>query len=89
MYTATITSKRQITLPVAMFVDFGLAIGQKLTIKKVNDQMVMEPALAAIYRLMGSIKRPKKYKGMDIDEMIELAKQDYFTKKYSYLKKKK
>lgn len=80
-YLATITSKRQITLPAALFSDMGLKKGQKLTITKRGDELVMTSALAAMYRLMGSVKRPAKYKDMDIDEMIEKAKMEYFSKK--------
>jgi len=80
-YTATITSKRQITLPASLFSDLGLRKGQKLTITKRGDELVMTSALAAMYRLMGSVKRPEKFKGMDIDEMIEKAKMEYFSKK--------
>lgn len=80
-YLATITSKRQITLPASLFSDMGLKKGQRLTITKRGDELVMVPALAAMYRLMGSVKRPKKYEGMDIDEMIEKAKMEYFSKK--------
>jgi AbrB family looped-hinge helix DNA binding protein len=79
-YTATITSKRQITLPAALFSDMGLKKGQKLTITKRGDELVMKPALSALYKLMGSVKRPEKYKDMDIDEMIELAKMKRFSK---------
>lgn len=80
-YTATITSKRQITLPVAMFEDFELAIGQKLVLTKHEDGIMMKSPLAAMYKLMGSVKRPKKYQGMDIDVMIEQAKMNYFKNK--------
>lgn len=80
-YTATITSKRQITLPASLFSELGLKKGQKLTITKRGDELIMKSALSAIYRLMGSVKRPEKYKGMDIDEMIEKSKMEYFSKK--------
>lgn len=80
-YTATITSKRQITLPASLFSDLGLKKGQKLTITKRGDDLVMSPAISAMYKLMGSVKRPEKYKDMNVDEMIEKAKMEYFKKK--------
>ena len=80
-YIATITSKRQITLPASLFSELGLKKGQKLTITKRGDELIMKSALSAIYRLMGSVKRPEKYKDMDIDEMIEKSKMEYFSKK--------
>ena len=80
-YTATITSKRQITLPASLFSDLNLKKGQKMTITKRGDELVMTPAISAVYRLMGSLKRPPEYANMDIDEMIEAAKNEYFAKK--------
>jgi len=80
-YTATITSKRQITLPSSLFSGLGLKKGQKMTITKRGDELVMTPAISAVYRLMGSLKRPPEYANMDIDEMIEAAKNEYFAKK--------
>lgn len=80
-YTATITSKRQITLPAALFSDLGLKQGQKLVITKRGNELVMKSALDAINKLCGSVKRPVDYKDMDIDEMIEKAKYEYFSKK--------
>ena len=81
IYTATITSKRQITLPAQLFSHLGLEKGQKLTIVRRGDELVMKPAVTTIYKLMGSAKRPAKYKEMDIDEMIEKSKIDYFKNK--------
>ena len=46
-----------------------------------RQKPTMKPALSALYKLMGSVKRPEKYKDMDIDEMIEKAKMEYFSKK--------
>ena len=50
-------------------------------IEQRGDEFVFKPAVAAMYKLMGSVKRPAKYKNMDIDEMIEKAKMEYFKKK--------
>lgn len=80
-YTATITSKRQITLPASLFSELGLKQGQKLNITKCGDELVMTPAVSAVYKLMGSLKRPPEYANMDIDDMIEAAKNEYFAKK--------
>ena len=80
-YTATITSKRQITLPAALFSDLGLKKGQKLTITKHADGLILKPRLDFLNKLYGSVKVPEKYKDMDIDEMIEKAKMEYFKNK--------
>lgn len=80
-YTATITSKRQITLPAALFSELDLKQGQKLTITKRGQDLIMSPAVSAVYKLMGILKRPKEYAGMTEDEMIEAAKNEYFANK--------
>jgi AbrB family looped-hinge helix DNA binding protein len=80
-YTATITSKRQITLPASLFSDLGLKKGQKLVIAKHNDGFIMKPAMDLVNKLYGSVKVPEKYKNMDVDEMIEKAKMEYFKNK--------
>lgn len=80
-YTATITSKRQITLPAQLFSQMGLKTGQKLTIVAKDNEFTMSPAVSAVYKLMGILKRPKEYAGMTEDEMIEAAKNEYFANK--------
>lgn len=81
MYTATITSKRQITLPVVMFEDLKLSPGQKLTIFRKENGWVMRTAIDSLHSAMGIVKRPKKYLNMDVDEMIKLGKEKYWAEK--------
>lgn len=81
-YLATITSKRQFTIPVAIFEELNLQVGQKVIVSEEDGSIKITSALALLDKLAGSVKVPKKYKGMDIDEMIEKAKREYFRKKY-------
>ena len=69
-YSATIISKRQIIPPV-----------KKTTATAKDKEFTMSPAVSAVYKLMGSLKRPKEYAGMTEDEMIEAAKNEYFANK--------
>lgn len=80
-YAATITSKRQITLPAQLFSHLGLKTGQKLSIVARDGEFTMSPAVSSVYKLMGTLKRPKRYAHMDIDDMIEVAKNEYFSRK--------
>ena len=80
-YTVTVTSKRQITLPAKLFVELGFEKGQKLQIKRQGRELVMSLELDELHELMGSVKRPKKYARLEIDEMIDQAKEKYWNKK--------
>jgi bifunctional DNA-binding transcriptional regulator/antitoxin component of YhaV-PrlF toxin-antitoxin module len=80
-YMATITSKRQFTIPAAIFKKANFKSKQKVLVR-LDDHGVMkvESMKTLIKQLAGSVKIPNKYKGMDIDKMIEKAKFDHFSK---------
>lgn len=82
-YIATITSKRQFTIPVALFKKANLKSNQRVLVKLVSADGVLrvEPMKRIVDELAGSVKIPVQYKGMDIDKMIEKAKFEYFSKK--------
>lgn len=77
-YLATITSKRQLTLPVDVFRKFNLQQGQKLLIAEDSGRLIMTPAEKLVEELAGSVSVPKKLQGKDIDKIIEQAKENYF-----------
>lgn len=82
-YIATITSKRQFTIPAALFKEANLKSNQRVLIKLVSADGVLrvEPMRRIVDQLAGSVKVPSQYKGMDIDEMIRKAKLKYFSEK--------
>lgn len=82
MSMATITSKRQLTIPVDIFRKLGFQEGERVFIREENGALKIESALAALEKLGGSVKVPKRFQGMDIDQIIEKAKKEYFSKKY-------
>lgn len=82
-HTATITSKRQLTIPVELFKKLGLKENQKVLVRENKGVLEIESALAAVERLTGSVKMPKRFQGMDLDKIIEKAKDEYFFEKYS------
>jgi len=80
---ATITSKRQLTIPASIFKKIGLGISRKVLIRSTGNVLTIEPATALVHTLSGSILVPTKYKGKSVDAIIRNAKQDYFRKKKS------
>lgn len=77
---ATITSKRQLTIPVALFKKANLSQGDRVLIEERNGKLLIKKAVDLVEELAGSIKVPKKWKGKDIDQIIEESKRKYFSK---------
>lgn len=80
--TATITSKRQLTLPAELFRKAGLKIGQKVTINEIEGRLVITPAQRLVEELAGSVPLPGKWQGKSLDKIIEESKAKYFQSKY-------
>lgn len=78
---ATITSKRQFTIPVSIFQSLDLKQGQKVLVYQDNGAIKIEPALDLIDQLAGSVKLPKRFRNMGIDKVISKAKKEYFSQK--------
>lgn len=79
---ATVTSKKQLTLPSAVFKKAGFKIGQKVMVSEENGRLLITPAEKLVEELAGSVPVPMKWKGKDTREIIDEAKADYFNKKY-------
>jgi bifunctional DNA-binding transcriptional regulator/antitoxin component of YhaV-PrlF toxin-antitoxin module len=79
--TATITSKGQITIPIKIIKQAKLKKGQKLIFTFENNIIHMESVTDMINRLAGSLPTPKKFIGMNIDKIIQIAKEEHFSKK--------
>lgn len=82
-YIATITSKRQLTIPSELFKKTKLAKGDKVLIEEKDGKIILKPATLLVEELAGSIKVPKKFRGLTEDEIIKKAKEEYFKVKYS------
>ncbi|EKD87522.1 MAG: hypothetical protein ACD_36C00039G0001 [uncultured bacterium] len=78
---ATITTKRQLTIPASMFEKIGLQSTRKVSVRAVGNQLIIEPATSLVESLAGSVQVPKKYRGKSADAMIKMAKREYFRKK--------
>ena len=79
---ATITSKKQLTLPSKVFKKAGLRIGQKVIVSEENGHLLITPAERLVEDLAGSVSIPARLKGGDIDKIIEFSKGKYFRDKY-------
>ena len=80
-YLATITSKRQLTIPVELYNELAYKEGQKVVISKTDEGFKIESALALVDRLAGSVKVPKEYKNLPVEKIITKAKKEYFKNK--------
>ena len=79
--TATITSKGQITIPIKIIKQAKLKKGQKIIFTLEDNLIRMESATNMVKRLAGSLTLPKKYQGVDLDTLIQQAKEEHFSSK--------
>ena len=76
---ATITSKKQLTLPAELFRKAGLKIGQKVIVSEENGRLLLTPAELLVEELAGSVPIPKKWKGKSLKWIKENAIKEYFS----------
>lgn len=79
---ATITSKKQLTIPAAIFREAGFSIGERVLVSEENGRVVITSAEKLVEELAGSVPVPKKWKGKDADQIINEARDEYFREKY-------
>ncbi len=77
----TITSKRQMTIPVELFRQLNLEEGQQLLAYREDQSIKLEPATALVEQLAGSVKIPTRFKAQSLDKIISRAKQERFSGK--------
>jgi len=77
--TVRITSKRQITIPAAIFKRLNLNEGDRLIVNIDQGKIVMEKAKALLDELAGSLKPPAEYRNKSLDFIINDAKRKYFS----------
>ena len=79
--TATITDKRQFTIPVETYRKLGFREGGKVIVTHRGNKMIVEPAEIIVARLAGSVTLPRRFRGMTLDAIIHKAKDEHFSKK--------
>lgn len=82
MQMATITSKRQLTIPSKIFKKAGIGIGERVVVQEVEEGLLIRSAMRLVEDLAGSVSVPKRLRGVDIDKAVEIAKERYFRQKW-------
>lgn len=77
--TATITSKRQFTIPVSIYKKFKLKQGQKVLVSLENNYIKIESASSLVNRLAGSVSLPNSYQKRPLNKIIQTAKINRFN----------
>ena len=78
MQMATITSKRQLTIPASIFKRVGFSEGDRVLIEETTEGLLIRSSLQSVTELAGSVSIPKHLKNLDLDEVILLAKSRQF-----------
>lgn len=78
---ATITSKKQLTLPALSFRQAGFKVGQKVLVQENGGGLLIRPIEDLIKNLSGSLKLPKRWQGRNLEKIIEESKKEYFSRK--------
>lgn len=77
-YIATITSKRQLTIPVALFSALKLKKGEKVLVSQEDHSLKISPVVHLVRSLAGSVKIPRRFQNMTIQEIVSKAKKEHF-----------
>lgn len=75
---ATITTKRQLTIPAKIYKKMGLSSGDKVLIETNGRELRIKKAVDLVEEFAGSVKIPKHLRGVDADKAIGIAKEKHF-----------
>jgi AbrB family looped-hinge helix DNA binding protein len=79
-HTATVTRKRQFTIPVRVYNELGLRTGDKMLVTHIDGKLLVEPMTRLVNTLAGSIAVPARFKHLkNTDAIIKKAKEEYFN----------
>lgn len=79
--SAAITSKRQLTIPAKILREAGFVDGQRVVVTHREGKLIVEPATSLVQQLAGSVKVPRRYRGLSEDAIVHKAKKEYFSKR--------
>lgn len=77
---ATITSKRQLTIPVSIFRKAKLKERQKVLLQEEKGMVKIQPVTSLVETLAGSVGIPKRFRGLGLEQILKRAKEEYFIK---------
>ena len=75
---ATITSKRQLTLPSVLFRQAKLKEGQKVRVVFKDGRLFLDPMVDLVEELAGSVSVPQRFKSLSVDQIVSRAKKGRF-----------
>ena len=75
---ATITSKRQLTVPKALLDKLGIKSNSKVALEEVDEGLLLKPAEKLLDGLAGSVKVSEKLRGVPAKTAITEAKKKRF-----------
>ena len=75
---ATITSKRQLTIPADIFRKVKMKDGQKVIITEKDGLITISKVNDLVDKLAGSLDTPKKWQNKSGEEIVQTAKEEYF-----------
>lgn len=78
--SATITSKRQLTIPAKMFKKLGFRKGDKVLIEDTGEGLHIKKTKSVIAKLAGSVDVPQNKKSVGLDEAITKSKKQRFNR---------
>ena len=78
--TATITSKRQLTIPSNLFKRVKFSKGDKLFIKEESGELRIKKVSSLVKELAGSVFISDRLKRVNYDEAIKSAKRKHFER---------
>lgn len=76
---ATITSKRQLTIPASVFKKANLKERSKVLVKEEKGRLIVTPVFDLVEKLAGSLKLLPSWRGKSLETIIEEAKKEYFA----------
>ncbi len=80
-HLATITSKRQLTIPSALFSKAKFSKGDKVIIEESNGDIRITSSANLVEKLAGSVSVQKHLRGVDLNKAVKIAKKSYFKRK--------
>lgn len=81
-YKATMTTKGQLTIPIALRKKLGLRRGSQVVFEEKNDTVVIESQESVLNNLYGSFKVPNDLKKIPLETVIKEARQKHYEKKF-------
>lgn len=78
---ATITSKRQLTIPASVFKKAKLKERQRVLLEEDKGEIKIKTLVSLLGEMAGSVTPPKRFRGLGPEQILKQAKKEYFAKR--------